>query len=125
MARGKKNGDERLIALLAGGKSVQASAQLAETSERTIRRRMADPTFRQRLNQARAEVLDRALAHLAMGSSEASITLRRLLRKGGEKTRLLAAKAILEIGTKVRESVEMEQRIADLERRLKERGPPR
>jgi hypothetical protein len=47
--------------------------------------------------------------------TEAADTLRALLRAKSRSVRLGAARAILELGTRLRESVELEQRIAALE----------
>ena len=122
---GRHRADDRLITTVAGGSTVQAAAQLCEVSERTVYRRIADPAFRQQLTRARAEMVERALGHLAAGSTEAGIVLRNLLGGEDDRVKLGAARTILEVGNKLRESVELEQRLADLERRLasEEKGP--
>jgi hypothetical protein len=54
---------------------------------------------------------------------EAADTLRQLARKGSsESVRLGAARSILEFGVKLRDSVEMEERVAELEQRVARGG---
>ncbi len=116
--RGRKNADERLILTLAGGSTVQAASQLCEVSERTIFRRLQDPEFKRRVGLARADMVERALSHLAAGAAEAVIVLRNLLTADGDNIKLGAARAILEIGNRLRETVELEQRLTELEERV-------
>jgi hypothetical protein len=115
MSRSRENADDLLIANLAGGATVTASAKLCDLSERTVGRRLADPVFRQRLAEARAAMLCRALDHLSRGAAEASVTLRKLLRSDDAKVQLGAARSILEAVGRLQESVDLEERIATLE----------
>jgi hypothetical protein len=120
--RGRKNADEALIVTIAGGATVQAAAQLCEVSERTIYRRLQDVAFKRRLTQARSDMVERALGHLASGSAEAAIVLRNLLAAESDSIKLGAARSILELGNKLRESVELEQRLAALEQQSASKG---
>lgn len=115
-ASGRHGADDQLIALLAGGATNADAAKSAGISERTVYRRMQDPAFRQRVTEARASLIERAVAQLAASASQAVSTLTDLL--GFEyppAQRVSAARSILELGVKLRESVELEQRIAALE----------
>lgn len=111
---------ERLALALASGATLQRAAALAGTSERTAARRWADVAFRTRVNELRGEMVNRALGRLARNMTKAAGTLRQLLDAEHENVRLGAARALLEMGTKLRESVELEQRLAALEQRLKQ-----
>jgi hypothetical protein len=111
--------DALLLTALAAGATIRGAARRAGVSERTAHRRLADPAFRQRVTEARAEMVERALGQLADGSSEAVGTLRKLLKAKADFVKLSAARTILEMGNKLRESVELQQRIAALEERLK------
>jgi hypothetical protein len=51
-------------------------------------------------------------------------TLRKLLGATSEVVRLGAAKALIELGIRARDQVELEQRLAALERELGSRGKP-
>jgi hypothetical protein len=99
--------NETLIAHLASGKSYDAVAQLTGISKSTIIRRMRNSSFRRKVREARADVLERALGHLARAATEAAITLRNLLRSDSQKIKLGAARAILQAECKFRESEEL------------------
>jgi HEAT repeat protein len=62
-------------------------------------------------------MLAQALGRIADGMSEAATTLRKLLKAKSESVRLSACRALLELGVKLRESVELEERFVELERR--------
>jgi hypothetical protein len=126
--RGRKNADEALALALAGGQTLRGAAAAAKIAERTATRRMADPAFRQRVAELRGDMVQRSLGRMADGMSEAADVLRQLLAARSESVRLGAARSLLELGVRLRESVELEQRLADLEQRLaserKESSPP-
>jgi len=113
----RRKGDAGLITALAGGRTIRDAARTSGVSEATVYRRLEDPAFRQRVAEARGKLVDNALGQLADASTQAVATLRALLAAEGESVRLGSARAILELGNKLRESVELEARIADLERR--------
>jgi hypothetical protein len=102
---------------LAAGHPLRVVAKQSGAGERTIKTWTATiPDFSQRVTQLRAEMTSRALGRLADSMASAAETLGFLSRKGkSEMVRLSAARAILELGNKLRESVEMEERIASLE----------
>ena len=111
----RRNADSALLAVLAGGATVQVAAQRAHVSERTVYRRLSDPAFRQRVTETRAEMVSRAVGQLADAGAEAATTLRALLGAESESVRLGACRAILELGVKLRESEDLERRVAELE----------
>jgi hypothetical protein len=115
---GRGKGDTALQLALAAGQTVRDAARAAGIGERTAGRRLADPAFRRRVCELRAEMVQRALGKMADGMAEAADTLRQLLRAEGESVRLGAARSILELGNKLRESAELEERLAALEGRL-------
>lgn len=63
-----------------------------------------------------------ALGKLADASAAAVDTLRGLLSSESDTARLGAARSILELGNKLRESVDIEERLAALEKRLPVNG---
>lgn len=121
-AGGRKNADDALAIALASGLTVEEAARQAGLSERTAFRRLAVPGYRQRVAEARAEMVTRALGKMADSMTAAADTLRQLLTASGDNVKLGAARALLELGVKLRESVELEQRMADLEARSAERN---
>lgn len=114
-ANGRKNAETLALALAAGDSITDAAAK-AGMSERTAYRRRADPTFRQRVEQLRAEMIGRAMGRMADSMTEAANALRALLSAQSESVRLGACRAMLELGVKLREAVEFEARLAELER---------
>jgi hypothetical protein len=120
---GRRNADEALAAALAAGLTVDEAAGKAGVSARTAYRRLADGAFRQRVSQLRADMVQQALGKVADGMAEAAFVLRALLAADTPpSTRLGACRSLLELGVKLRESVEIEERLAALERRLEERN---
>jgi hypothetical protein len=113
---GRRKGDAVLLLALAGGQTVRDAARAAGIGERTASRRLVDPDFRQRVGELRADMVQQALGKMADGMAEAADTLRQLLHAKSESVRLGAARSLLELGVKLRESVELETRIAALER---------
>lgn len=113
----KKRHDALLLALAAGN-TVRDAARLAGVSERTATRRVADPESHQRIAQLQAEMVARALGKMADAMSAAADTLRALLNARRETVRLGAARALAELTPKLRENVELEHRLAELERCL-------
>jgi len=112
---GREKGDDALLLALAAGATVREAARQARVCERTAARRLADPDFRRRLAEARADMVQRALGKLSDASTAAADALRALLKAKKETVRLSAARAILELGNRLRDPVEMEARLAVLE----------
>lgn len=112
---GRKKDDTLLLMALAGGASIGAAADATGFGARTIHRRLRDPGFRKRLAELRSEAVGRAVGKLADASSDAAEALQRLLRARSEAVRLGAARAILELGCRLREAEEFAARIAALE----------
>ena len=111
----RRDADQALIAALAAGATKQEAARLAGVGERTLYRRLEDPDFRSRVDRARVELIHRTVGRLADASAVAVTTLRSLLEADRESVRRGARRAILESGLKLRQSEELERRIAALE----------
>jgi hypothetical protein len=117
--KGRRTADERLLLALACGATVEVAARQAGVSESTAYRRLAEPAFRQRLQRVRADFVQRTAGTMTAAATEAVRTLLELLKPAAPPpVRLGAAKAVLEIGVKLREIAEVEERLAALEERL-------
>jgi hypothetical protein len=117
--RGRKNADEVFLATIACGATVESAASKAGISRRTAHRRLLDPQAQKQLAELRAETVRRCCALLTAASLEAVKTLLDLQHPQTlPGVRLGAAKAIIELGTRLREQTEMAERIAALEARL-------
>jgi transposase-like protein len=107
---------EAVAVALASGRTVREAAASCSAGERTVKRWLTCPAFGRRVRELRADMLGRALGRMADGMAEAADALRALLAAEAESVRLGACRAMLELGVKLRESVELEGRLAALER---------
>jgi AcrR family transcriptional regulator len=114
---GRRRADGTLIAALAGGATVRAAARRAGISEATVYRRLRDPEFCQQVTAARADLIEGAMGRTARSMSAAASTLRKLLKAPSDAVKLGAARALLEHGIKLRDSVDHERRLQALEQR--------
>lgn len=118
-----KAGQTEALALnLARGLNQTDAALAAGVSARTARRRMEEPGFRGRVRELRSDMFGRTVGVLAEDSSAAVKTLRELLDCDSPAARLGAARAILDHAFRARESCELEERLADLERAIERKG---
>lgn len=117
---GRRKRDDALAVALASGQTLRDAATAVGVSERTASRRWADLNFRRRVAELRANMVNRALGKLADGMAEAGEVLRTLLHSGSDSIKLGACRAMLELGIKLRDSVELEQRLSELELRCPE-----
>ncbi len=116
---GRKSADEAVLLALACGATAESAAHSAGVSARTVSRRLKDPRFHQRLQTLRAEMLQRAAGMLTAASLEAVKTLLVLQQASvPAAVRLGAARTILEIGIKLRQMTDLDERLTALEQHL-------
>ncbi len=90
-------GDESLFKALVVGCHVGNAAAIAGLSERTVYRRLADPEFRRRLDEARQSLRESILAKLSDAGHDAISVLTELMHGStDDSVRLKAAKAVLD-----------------------------
>jgi hypothetical protein len=117
--KGRRNADDQLLLALACGATVENAARQVGVSARTAYRRLAEPAFRRRLQALRADMVSRTAGTLTAAASEAVRTLLELLKNPtSPAVRLGAARAVLEIGMKLREMADLEERLAALEQQM-------
>jgi hypothetical protein len=114
-----KEANQALLTALACGATVENAARRAGVSERTAYRRLDNPEFAGQLNRLRADMVQRT-AGMLTGAGMASVkTLVDLQQDSvSAAVRRGAARDVLELGIKYRETAELEQRVAALEGRL-------
>jgi transposase-like protein len=112
---GPRKRDDALALTIASGQTLSEAAAATGIGERTARRRWADPAFRQRVKEMRAEMVSRAAARMGDGMVEAADVLRKLLKAKKEGVRLAACRAMLELGVRLRDAAEYEARLQALE----------
>jgi hypothetical protein len=121
--RFRKKAEEQLLMALACGATVEQAAAKCGLSERTVYRRLEDASFCQRLQKVIADMVKRTAGMLTASGGEASKTFLALLKEPTPPaTRHAAARSIIELGIKTRETADLEQRIASLEQRVGEEG---
>jgi hypothetical protein len=104
---------------LACGATVEAAALKAGISPATVYRRLQNPHFKMKLQQIRSDMVQRTAGVLTAAAGEAVKTLLELQKTSvPHATRLGAARSILEIGMKVRENADMEERLLALEQQM-------
>jgi hypothetical protein len=112
----KKN-EDALVLALACGATVDGAARQCDVNPRTAYRRLRDPSFAARVRDLRADMVRRASGLLTAAAAEAVRTLLALQKDGvPPATRLGAARAVIELGIKVRELSDLEDRVSLLER---------
>jgi hypothetical protein len=118
--KGRRNADHSLLLALACGATIENAARSAGISESTAFRRLADPDFKRQLYDLRADMAQRTAAMLTAAGGEAVKTLLALQKESvTPATRLGAARAVLELGVKLRETAELEQRVLAVEQHLR------
>jgi transposase-like protein len=117
--RGRRSADEAVLLALACGATVEAAARQAGVSPATVYRRLQDAAFIRRLQRLRFDMVQRTAGALTAAATEAVRTLLELMKAPSpHASRLGAAKAVLEIGVKLRETAELEVRLTALEEQL-------
>jgi hypothetical protein len=124
MARPRRN-DDGLVLALACGATVEAASRQAALSERTVYSRLREPDFQRRVTAVRTDMTRRAAGLLTAAAGQAVQALLELLRPPSPPAvRLGAARAVLELGQRVREAAEVEADLRALEHRLDALAPP-
>ncbi len=117
--KGRRAADDGLLMALACGATVEAAAAKAGVSASTAYRRLNEPAFRRRLREVRADMVQRTAGMLTAAAGESVKALLALQKEAvPAAVRLGAARAVLEIGMRLREVCDLEQRLAALEERL-------
>lgn len=119
VGKSRHNADDVIIESLARGESQTAVAKLAGCSATTIRRRLEDPELRSRVEQFREAMLNSAAGRLGAIFEKAVKTLEGLLTTSTPPAvRLAAAKSVIELTFRARETLILEKRMTDLEARV-------
>ncbi len=120
--RGRAGADAALVTALAVGATVEQAAERAGVSARTAHRRLDDPDFVRRVDEARAELLGRAMARLSATCTSAVTTLGNLLTAESDSVRLGAARSILDLALRWRSEADLAQRLDRVEGWLEAMG---
>ncbi len=117
--RRKPHADETLLMALACGATVEEAATKAGLCRKTAAKRVGEAAFQGRLRDLRGDMAKRASSMLTAAGMSSVRTLLQLQEvTNPPAVRLGAARAALEIGLRIRETVEMEDRLLQVERQL-------
>lgn len=103
------------VVALAQGRTTGQAAKAAGVSGRTVLRWLDDPAFRQEVTDTRTELLHLAVGRLAAASTKAVDALVDALDNERGQARVQAARTLLDAVLALRESLDLEQRLAALE----------
>ncbi|MFD9374668.1 hypothetical protein ACFWBH_03855 [Streptomyces sp. NPDC059999] len=109
------------VLALAQGRSNHQAATDAGVSTRTVLRWLEDDDFRQQVAESRTMLLRLAVGRLAAASVQAVDTLVDALTTEKGQARVQAAKVLLESTLALRESLDLEERLAALEAERRDR----
>jgi hypothetical protein len=115
---------EAAIAALLTQPTVEAAARVADVSERALRKWMRLPEFKAAYAAARGEVLERTVVLLVGAGRQSVETLQLNLAAEKPSDQIRAACALLEYASRGVELLDLAERLAEVERRLAERGEP-
>jgi hypothetical protein len=108
--------DVTLAFALAAGASTSAAAEEFGVNQRTVQRRLNEPDFRQLVADLRAELMGQALGRMASNmTTRAADSLAALLDSEDERVRLRTCRALLSLGLKMRDSVDLTERVREIE----------
>ena len=110
-----------LALALASGMSVPAAAEQAQVCERTVRRRLKQSAFRRLVARLRGQMLEAALGRMAENMTRAADRIARLVDSADDAVSLRAARALMSLGLRLRDAVEIADRIQNLERVFEQR----
>ena len=110
--------DELLIGALAAGRTYAAAAEEVGCGQRTVARRMADPLFARRVAERRAEHLIVLAGRFSALTERAAETIEELMDSGLERTRLAAARLVVEWAARLRNTEDMAVAVAEIREHL-------
>ena len=113
--------EQAIAALLSQGTILQA-ATAAGVDESSLRRWLKDAAFKAAYHQARADLLQHSLGHIAAGLTAAALVLRGILidKEASASSKVAAARTLFEMAMKDRELEALEARLAAVEALLQE-----
>jgi len=118
LAARRSGQDEILVAALASGRSYAEAGKLADVSARTVARRMAEPAFARLVRDRRDEEVQCVAGQLSAMAGTAVMSIASCLEDEQAKTRLAAAKLVLELVLKFRHQHHLEVDVAEIREHL-------
>jgi hypothetical protein len=114
--RVQASANKLILVALATGATIREAAHTAGVCERTVSRRLEKSGFRNRVSELRAALVAGAGGKLASGMGKAADTLKALLDSQADQVRYKASVKLIELGLKVVDMIDLQNRIEELER---------
>ncbi|MEC3992256.1 hypothetical protein VSR01_01320 [Actinacidiphila sp. DG2A-62] len=111
-----------VVLALAQGQTTGQAAKVGGVTGRTVLRWLEEDEFRQEVADTRTNLMRLAVGRLAAGAAKAVDTLVDALDTERGQARVQAAKVLLESSLALRESLDLEERIAALEAAEQDKG---
>jgi hypothetical protein len=110
--------DETIAAALATGRTYEEAGVLAGVSERTVARRMADPTFARTVAERRGQQVQVISGQLSSIADKAVKAVSECLDDADPRTRLAAGRLVLDLVLKFRHQNDLELAVAEIREHL-------
>ncbi|MSR53835.1 MAG: hypothetical protein EXS09_11175 [Gemmataceae bacterium] len=107
--------DLLLATAIASGATISMAASQLDISRFTVQKRMADPAFRKLISDLRGEMVANALGRMSENLTRAADAVTTLLDAPEPHIRLRAARLLFIQTAKLRDSVDFDNRLLDLE----------
>jgi hypothetical protein len=114
---------QRAIVFLITSPTQEHACRGAGVTRETITKWMNNPAFVAELENQRQRAFREALNVVKQSVDQAVLTLRSLLDSSSESVRLRASVHLIQLGLKVREELELEDRLQSLEETVRSRLP--
>jgi len=113
----------KAIAALLKESTIRGAAKSLNIGEVTLHRWLGDDEFQTAYRQAKSKIVSHAISRLQNASSKAVDTLMEIIsdRDKPPSTRVTAARAVLEMSVKTVEIEDLEARLRDVEKLIRER----
>ncbi len=112
----EKNSELALI--LASGVTITSAAEQTQVCRKTVQRKLADPEFRKLVSDLRRQMFTDALGRMAEHATRAADALGTLVDGDDPALRLRAARAVLSLGLRLNDAVDVSERMDELERQF-------
>lgn len=123
MPKRNENRVDQLAVAVASGSSVASWCNKSAVPVRTAYAWAAEPSFKARVAEHRGRIIDRAIGRLSAHVTRAVAEIARLVKTANsEAVRLQASRAILAELISVSSWSDLDKRLAEVEKRLAERG---
>lgn len=113
---------DKAILCILNSPTLQVAADETGVSLQTLKRWLRRPKFKQRLREARDEVYEQGLCRLLRLLEKAANALARATTCGATRNEIAAASAIFSNVVKMRDTVDLKERMEEVERVLREKG---